>query len=196
MNRAHPAGRAVLLIVDFFNPLDFDGGRRLARPALAAARATAKLRERCGRARIPVVYANDNFGRWNADFREVAARCLALGGAPAALARALFPRPADLRVLKPRHSAFYGTPLEFLLEDLRKDTVILAGIAADSCVLATALDAHVRRFRLWVPRDCVASEAERLRSRALAQMERTARAYTGPSRAGLSAGLRRADARA
>lgn len=60
-------------------------------------------------------------------------------------------------VLKPMHSGLYSTTLEVLLEYLRVDTLILTGISANICVLFTANDAYMRDYKLYVPRDCVAS---------------------------------------
>ena len=54
-------------------------------------------------------------------------------------------------------SGFFSTPLDILLRYLGVDTVILAGFAADICILLTANDAYMRDYRIVVPRDCVAS---------------------------------------
>jgi nicotinamidase-related amidase len=185
-------GAKALLLVDVFNPLDFEGARRLAPDAVRAARAIRGLAERCRRSRWPVVYANDNFGHWRSNFGAVMRRCLASGGASATLAAELRPAASDYSILKPRHSAFYGTPLEFLLQDLGVASLVIAGIAADSCVLYTALDAHLRDFAVWVPRDCVAAETAEWRTRALKQIERAAKAWTGPSTASLQHGVAQA----
>lgn len=173
--------RRALLLIDFFNPLDFAGGDSLAAPALRAARSAARLKARLHRARVPAIYANDNFGRWDQGFAELAARCSALPGTPGAMARLLAPQAGDKFVLKPRHSAFYGTPLEFLLEELKVEALILTGIAADSCISATAHDAHIRKFRIWVPRDCVSAEKPAFARAALDQLARMTHASIAPS---------------
>ena len=169
-----------LLLVDVFNPLDFAGARKLAPDAVRAARNCAALAARCRRSRWPVIYANDNFGHWRSNFADVMRHCLASGGASATIASWLRPAPSDYSILKPRNSAFYGTPLEFLLDDLGVTTLVIGGIAADNCVLYTALDAHLRNHAVWVPRDCVAAESDAWRARAIRQIERSAKAWTGP----------------
>ena len=163
--------------------------------AVRAAQRTTLLANESRKKRYPVIYANDNFGHWDSEFSSVVASCQQRGGASALLAQLLAPQAGDLSVLKPRHSGFYGTPLEFLLEELRIDTLIVVGMAAESCVMITALDAFLRKFRLWVPRDCVASETIALRDRALAQMERVAKAAIAPSTIGLARGIAAARAR-
>jgi nicotinamidase-related amidase len=187
--------KAVLLLVDFMNPLDFDGAEKLAPKALAAAKKALALKRRCRDARIPVIYANDNFGRWESQFAEVVRSCTERGGPSAQLAALLAPEEGDLSILKPRHSAFYGTPLEFLLEALRAQCLIVTGLAADSCVLFTACDAFLREYAVWVPRDCVASETDAATRRALAQIEGAAKVYVGTSRLSLGEGIERALAR-
>jgi nicotinamidase-related amidase len=175
--------RRALLLIDFFNPLDFEGGEALALPALRAAKRTAALKARLRRAGVPAIYANDNFGQWQSEFSSLVQQCIRLAGAPGAIARLLAPQPGDRSILKPRHSAFYGTPLEFLLEELGSKTLILTGIAADACIMITAHDAHIRKFKVWVPRDCVASERASYTRTTLAHLERTAHAITSTSRA-------------
>ncbi|MPZ42728.1 MAG: isochorismatase family protein [Betaproteobacteria bacterium] len=149
--------RPALLLIDFVNTLDFDGGARLSRRAVAAARQTRRLKERAHAEGVPTIYVNDHFGDWSANFDAVLQRCerSRLGRGLVAL---LCPQPGDLSILKPRHSAFYGTPLEFLLAELRIDGLILTGLQAHICVLFSAHDAYLRRYRLWVPVGCVASE--------------------------------------
>jgi nicotinamidase-related amidase len=62
----------------------------------------------------------------------------------------------DLSVTtKKRLSAFYPTDLEFLLRNLRRETVVLDGGFTDCCVLNAAFDASNRDFRVVVPRDLV-----------------------------------------
>ena len=149
--------RPALLLIDFVNSLDFDGGAKLAKRAVAAARRTRRLKDRAHAEGVPTIYVNDHFGDWSANFDAVLKRCerSRLGSRLASL---LCPQSGDLSILKPRHSAFYGTPLEFLLDELRVDSLILTGLQAHICVLFSAHDAYLRRYRLWVPPGCVASE--------------------------------------
>jgi nicotinamidase-related amidase len=117
------------------------------------------------------VYTNDNFGSWRSDFRALVEHCLNddVPGRP--VARLLRPGPDDYFVLKPRHSAFYATPLDLLLRDLGADTLILTGIAANICVLFSANDAYIRGYRVLVPADCVASNTAEDTETAIGQMQ-------------------------
>jgi nicotinamidase-related amidase len=83
-------------------------------------------------------------------------------------------------VLKPRHSAFFGTPLEFLLDELAVNQLILTGLSTDSCIMFTAHDGYLRKYDLWIPRDCVAAEKDDYQDAALEHMERTMKAATDP----------------
>jgi len=161
----------ILLLVDFINPLRFDGGERLARPALRAAQAAAALKRRLHKRGVQTVYANDNYGIWRSSFADVQQECESEGGVPARIARLLEPTGEDITVLQPRHSAFFQTPLQVLLDQLKAERLVLAGIATDLCVLFTAVDAHVRGYKLWVPRDCVAAESAPRQRHALRYLE-------------------------
>ena len=168
--------RTALLLVDFMNPLDFSGGRALARTAVPAAQRAAALKKRLARQGVPAIYCNDNFGHWDADFMAVVEHCASHGGAAARLAHTLAPAPHDRSILKPRHSAFFGTPLAFLLDELGIGRLVLTGLAADNCIMFTAHDAYLRKYALWIPGDCVASERDAYRRDALAYMARVMKA--------------------
>jgi nicotinamidase-related amidase len=178
---ALPASPTVLLLVDYVNPMDFPGAEALAPAAVPAAAATARLRRSLRGTPTQVVYANDNYGVWRSDFHALWQRCRRLPGAPAEMARVLAPRKSDFSILKPRHSAFYETPLDLLLRQLHCKRLIVAGLAADSCVLATAMDAYLRGYAVWAPADCVASESPEMRDQALALMKRVLKADIRPS---------------
>ena len=171
----------ILVLVDFLNFMDFDGADALAPHAIRAAGHAAKLKARLRRAGVPVIYANDNFGHWESDMRAVVEACRARGGAARSLAELLAPEEGDRSVLKPRHSAFYGTPLEFLLDELAARRLVLAGLTADSCIMFTAHDAYVREYGLWIPGDCVASAELRHARGALEHMQRVLKARIDPS---------------
>jgi nicotinamidase-related amidase len=161
---------AALLLIDVINDLEFPDGEQLVVHALPMARNIAALKKRTKQAGIPVIYANDNFGRWRSDFRKTVAHCLEDGVRGRQIAELLIPDEDDYFVLKPKHSAFFSTTLETLLDYLRVKKLIITGIAANICVLFTANDAYMRDFQLFVPADCVASNHAEENRLALDQM--------------------------
>lgn len=170
-----------LVIIDMINDLEFEGGDALRDPAVRAAERIAALKERCRGAGIPVVYVNDNFGRWRSDFREVIDHCLTADVRGRPLVELLRPGPQDYFVLKPKHSAFYSTTFETLLEYLGSERLILTGITGDICVLFTAGDAYMRDFHIHVPADCTASISAEDNRDALDYMKRVLDADATPS---------------
>ncbi len=165
-----PRSPRVLLLVDFITVLDFPGAEKLAGPALAAARATAELKRQLSADGVATIYANDNYGIWQSDFHSLVSTCLGLEGEAGEIARLLYPQAADLTILKPRHSAFYASPLELLLAEMDTTELVICGLATDMCVQLTAADAFLREFKTWVPADCTASETEAAKANALAYM--------------------------
>jgi nicotinamidase-related amidase len=164
--------QVAILLIDVINDMEFPGGKQLAARARRLIPKLAALRQRARRAKVPVIYANDNFGRWRSDFSAQVRHCLQDGVRGRELAEALKPAPDDYFVLKPKHSAFYQTCLELLLEHLGATTLVLAGVTTDSCVAFTASDAYLRGYSLRVLRDgCTAIDA-RLHRGALAHMQR------------------------
>ncbi len=162
------ANATALIILDMVNLFDFEGGDALGARAVAICRPIADLRRRFDAASQPVIHVNDNFARWQGQFGDLVEACAKAGGHAAATVERLSPRPGDYHVLKPKHSAFHATPLAILLRKLGVRRLVLTGIAADSCVLATAQDAKMHEFGLWVPADCVAAISVRRKRDALA----------------------------
>jgi nicotinamidase-related amidase len=170
-----------LLLIDVINDLEFEDGPQLLKHALPMARRIAALKRRAKEAGIPAIYANDNFGKWQSDFNKILKHCLEddVRGKP--LAELLHPEEDDYFVLKPKHSGFFSTTLDTLLEYLEAKTLILTGVTADICVLFTANDAYMRDFNLVIPADCVASPDEAETRHALELMQRVLKANTRPS---------------
>ena len=146
-----------LLLVDVINDLEFPGGDRLLAPAQTMAARLAALKRRVKDAGLPAIYANDNFGRWQSDFASLVRHCTEDPVCGSAIARRLAPEDDDYFVLKPKHSAFFATPLDTLLKYLGVTTLILTGLTTDSCVWFTATDAFLRDYNVIVPEDCVAA---------------------------------------
>ena len=170
-----------LLMIDVINDLEFEGGDELLTFALPTAERIASLKSRAKQAGIPAIYANDNFGKWQSDFRKQVEHCLEDNVRGAPLARLLAPEEDDYFVLKPKHSGFYSTALDILLDHLNAKTLILTGLTGDMCVLFTANDAYLREFKLFVPSDCVASIDPEENQHALRQMQRVLKADIRPS---------------
>lgn len=176
-----PASQRVLLLVDFINPLAFPGAEDLASAAVEAARATAALKERLTAEGVVTVYANDNYGVWQSDFHSLVSACLGMEGPPGEIARLLYPQAEDLTILKPRHSAFYASPLELLLTEMQARELVICGLATDMCVQLTAGDAFLREFKAWVPADCTAAESPEAKAASLAYMAEVLKCDTAPS---------------
>ena len=173
---APDSSAVALLLIDVINDLEFEGGEKLLRHALPAAKVIAEFKKRCGAAGIPAIYVNDNFGKWRSDFKKLVSHCVDDNTRGREMVELLKPSPDDYFVLKPKHSGFYSTTLDLLLKHLGAEILILAGFTADICILFTANDAYMRDYRLVIPADCVASQDETENQRALKFMERVLKA--------------------
>jgi len=179
-----PRRGAALLLVDVINAFDFDGAGSLIRAAQRVAPKIESLARRARDAGVPVVYVNDNFGKWRSDFATMTREYARHPGARGAIVARLRPEPGDYFVLKPQHSGFYSTPLELLLDNLAVHTVVVTGFAADLCVLFTAHDAHMRGYRLVIPQDTTAANTPAAARHALEHV-RVALHGATPSSAGV-----------
>lgn len=169
-----------LLLIDVINDFDFPGADQLLRYARPMARNLLRLKRRAYQAGVPVIYVNDNFGRWKSDFRRTLDHC-ARNGRGRDVVKLLRPQENDYFVLKPKHSGFFSSALDTLLRYLQTRTLILTGIAGNFCVLFTANDAYMRDFHLFVPSDCTVSNTKRENDSALRLMKKFLKADTRKS---------------
>lgn len=172
---------AALLLIDVINDFEFEGGEQLLPLAMPVGKAIAELKRSAKRAGIPAIYVNDNFGKWQSDLNKIVSHCLEDEVRGKAFVEMVTPDDEDYFVLKPKHSGFYSTTLELLLEHLGARSLILAGIAGNNCVLFTANDAYMRDFKLFVPSDCTVSETKEENEYALKQMAKVLKADIRPA---------------
>jgi nicotinamidase-related amidase len=167
-----------LVLLDILTGFDFPGGDILAEEAASLRETLPPLIRRARAAGVPVIYVNDNWGQWRSDRRELVEHFLRPESRGRTFVQALRPEKEDYLVLKPKHSGFYGTTLELLLETLGVRTLVLTGLAGNICVLFTAQDAYLREYRLVIPRDGLASQTPRENEQALEHMRNVLRAET------------------
>jgi nicotinamidase-related amidase len=169
-----------LLLIDVINDLEFPEAEQMLPAARVMADRLIALRERARAAGVPVVYVNDNFGKWRSDWHNTVEHCMN-GARGRELVEKLQPHEDDYFVLKPKHSGFFSTTLDTLLRYLGARRLILTGIAGNFCVLFTANDAYMRDYELLIPEDCCVSNTPEENEQALALMRKFLKADTRPS---------------
>src|SRR5215208_2219769 len=166
-----PVSGTALLLIDVINDLAFEGSAALVAQAEPMASRLARLKSRASAAGVPTIYINDNFGQWRSDFRKTVAHCTSRSSPGRRVSHRLKPTSHNYFVLKPKHSGFFDTTLDTLLETLRIRRVILTGIAGNICVLFTANDAYMRDLRIFAPADCIVSNTAADNDHALRQIK-------------------------
>jgi nicotinamidase-related amidase len=176
--RSITSSESALILIDVITNFEFEDGDELLKRTLPAAKNLARLKHRAKKAGVPVIYVNDNFGKWQEDFKTMSdhfAKPEAKGSEAVQLLR---PERDDYYVLKPHRSAFYSTSLELLLRDLKAQTLIITGVTTDICILFSANDAYMRGFELHVPEDCVAAVKPAFSKQAMEFIKRVVKADT------------------
>lgn len=159
----------VVLVIDMLNAYTHPDAEKLSSHVeeiidpLAALISTA-----AGRDDVDLLYVNDNYGDFTAEFGDIVRS--ALEGERPDLVEPIVPPDGCRKLTKVRHSAFYATPLAYLLTQLEPQRVILTGQVTEQCILYTALDAYVRHFPVVVPPDAVAHIDPELSDAALTMM--------------------------
>ncbi|QOY38187.1 isochorismatase family cysteine hydrolase [Anaerobacillus isosaccharinicus] len=170
-----------LLIIDIINHFQFEDGDKLREQTIPVAEKIAKLKLNAKEHKLPVIYVNDNFKNWHADFRDLVSYCLRNDQLGQSIVELLKPDKDDYHILKPSYSGFYATPLHLLLEQLNVNSLIITGIAGNMCVQFTANDAFMLNYKLYIPADCVASNSIETNQVALEQMKSILKADIRPS---------------
>lgn len=169
-----------VLVIDMLNTYRHEDADVLARNVADIVDPLAGLISRvCDRDDVDLIYVNDNYGDFDADFRDVVEA--ALHGQRPELVTPIAPDENCLRLLKVRHSAFYASSLDYLLRRLETRKLILTGQVTEQCILYTALDAYVRHFSVVVAPDAVAHIDPELSDAALTMMQRNMHAEIVPT---------------
>jgi nicotinamidase-related amidase len=159
-----------LLVIDMLNTYEHADAEKLIPSVRDVVPNIATLVERARDQDVPVIYVNDNFGSWNADRHRLVEA--ALEGPHGELVEPIVPDDESMFVYKARHSAFYQTPLEYLLSQEGIGRVVLTGQVTEQCILYSALDAYIRHLEVAVPRDATAHIFEELAVASLQMMQR------------------------
>jgi nicotinamidase-related amidase len=159
-----------VLVVDMLNSYQHPDAEVLIPNVAEIIEPLADLVERARKSDdVDVVYVNDNYGDFTAEFFDIVGSALA--GARPDLVRPIVPAEGSRTVTKVRHSVFYSTPMAYLLGRLDTKRLILTGQVTEQCILYSALDAFVRHFPVVIPTDAVAHIDAELGAAALKMME-------------------------
>jgi nicotinamidase-related amidase len=167
-------GSSALIVIDMLNPYEHDDADELAANIAEVIDPLSELIAWARESDDELIYVNDNYGDFAASGEQLAER--ALRGRHRDLVEPFLPSEGTLFLQKVRHSAFYSTSLEYLLQQRGVTNVILTGQVTEQCILYSALDAYVRHYSVCVPRDAVAPIDHQLGDAALRMMQRNMRA--------------------
>ncbi|WP_121829305.1 isochorismatase family cysteine hydrolase [Streptomyces sp. S1] len=161
--------RTALVVIDMLNAYEHEDAEALVPSVREALPGVEELLRRARGAGAPVIYVNDNFGRWRSHHGEILEAALA--GRHPDLVKTIAPDEESLFVVKARHSAFFETPLAYLLGQLGVRRVVLCGQVTEQCILYSALDARIRHFDVSLAPEAVAHIDADLADAALRMME-------------------------
>jgi nicotinamidase-related amidase len=175
-----PMTDVAVLVIDMLNTYRHEDAELLVRNVEDIVDPLAGLISRAReRDDVDLIYVNDNYGDFEADFGGVVDA--ALHGERPDLVTPIAPDIDCLRLLKVRHSAFYSSSLDYLLRRLEARRLVLTGQVTEQCILYSALDAYVRHFSVVVPPDAVAHIDPELSDAALTMMHKNMHADIVPT---------------
>lgn len=153
---AQTFNKTAILFIDVINHFNFDGGQKLLKNTKDILPNFVNLRAYAKKNNLPLIYINDHYGLWQADFNKIINHCK--NEKSEEVIETLKPDENDYFLIKPMHSAFFQTPLQSLLTELNCNHLLISGVAGDICILFTAKDAYMYNFKMHIPSNCMASE--------------------------------------
>jgi nicotinamidase/pyrazinamidase len=160
--------KPAVIVVDMLrDTLESDHRSSIKPFALKIVPAINRLTEAMRSRSMPVIFAMDSFLSGDFIFQGKMKEHSIRGTRGAEVTDLLQQRPTDLYLPKRRFSAFFKTDLDQILRLQGVDTVAIAGIATQVCVLTTALDALSNDFRACIIEDCCASFSREIHEKTL-----------------------------
>jgi nicotinamidase-related amidase len=148
----------VLIVIDMLNDFLEERDRSERERLVQAINELVQIMRRASR---PVIWVRQEFESDLSDaFPEMKAKNIRLaikGTSGAQIDSRLKVSPSDNVIVKKRYSAFFGTGLDEVLDQLRPDGLILAGINTHACIRTTAIDAYQRDWPVILASECVDS---------------------------------------
>ena len=99
--------KTALLLIDVISDFEFEDGEKLCGSARSITKSIKVLINRAKKVGIPVIYVNDNLGKWRDDFQKTIKHCLHKESRGGEIVKLLKPAASDFFVLKSRHSGFF-----------------------------------------------------------------------------------------
>ncbi len=112
---------------------------------------------------LPAFYTTGNedrmtavaFGRWQGKNRRAGEDMEEDWSRGNLIVEEIAPQGGDIVIRKQKPSAFFGTPLMSMLNEVHADTVLVTGCTTGGCVRASVIDAFSYNFRVAVVEECV-----------------------------------------
>jgi nicotinamidase-related amidase len=151
--------RPVFLVIDMCQDFFEEGRLFELRPSLAKAinELTASFRK----SGIPIIWVRQEFEPDLSDAFVTQRRkgiLMTIKGTPGAqLLPELEVRNDEVEIIKKRYSAFFGTRLDAILEELKATHLVLAGVNTHACIRTAAVDAFQRDYEVILAEECINS---------------------------------------
>jgi nicotinamidase/pyrazinamidase len=147
---------SALLVIDMLNDFIEDEGALVVPGAKRIVPRIKDIIEEARQQGVPVIYITDSHREDDHEFRYWPSHAVSdtWGGQ---VIDELAPAEGDYIVPKRRYSAFFGTDLDIYLRELGKKKLYLTGVLTNICVYATALEATMLNYHVYVFKDAVAS---------------------------------------
>ena len=123
----------------------------------------AELLTECKKKHLPIFYTTGHddrmnavaFGRWQAKNSRSTEDMADTWEKGNNIVEEIAPHAGDIVVRKQKPSAFFGTPLMSMLNEVHADSVLVTGTTTSGCVRASVIDAFSYNLKVSVVEECV-----------------------------------------
>lgn len=99
-------------------------------------------------------------GKYDSELEGVRLHCIHGTGGDEIMPCLGYNEETDFIVTKRRYSSFFGTDLDLILREHGVKNVIICGTKTNCCIRSTVHDAYFLNYKVYVPRECVATNSE------------------------------------
>jgi nicotinamidase-related amidase len=163
-----------LLIIDMLNDFILSGAPLEVSEARNIIPNVKKEIEEARKNKDHIIYVCDSHTEDDKEFK-IWPKHAVKGTEGAKVVKELSPQKEDFIIEKTTYDGFYQTELESLLKHLNVDELTIIGCVSNICILYTTSSAVLRRYKVNIPLNCIASIDEEGKACALKQFKEVLR---------------------
>lgn len=121
-----------------------------------------KVIDKCREEGKLIIFIADSHreGKYDSELEGVRLHCIHGTGGDEVMPSLGYDKDKDFLIKKRRYSSFFQTDLDLVLREHKIENVIICGTKTNCCIRSTVHDAYFLNYKVYVPRECVATNSD------------------------------------